>query len=108
MDVDRSSMCASARGGWRTATDGGSEDERTETKERKERHADEAIADVARQGEKESKEENRGREKEEAGKEGADGRSTNMVDRPWMSGGAHGVTHAPHLAIRARASSLIK
>lgn len=66
------------------------------------------IADVARQGEKESKEENRGREKEEAGKEGADGRSMNMVDRPWMSGGAHGVTHAPHLAIRARASSLIK
>lgn len=94
---------ASAEG---TVTDGGSEDESTETKERKERHADEAIADVARQGGKESKEENRGREKEEAGKEG--GRSTNMVDRPWMSGGAHGVTHAPHLAIRARASSLIK
>lgn len=43
------------------------------------------------------------------GKQRADGRrSTNMVDRPWMSGGAHGVTHAPHLAIRARASSLIK
>jgi len=63
---------------------------------------------VARQGEKESKEENRGREEEKAGKEEAGGRSTNMVDHPWMSGEAHGVTHAPHLAIRARASSLIK
>lgn len=27
--------------------------------------------------------------------ERADGRSPNMVDRLWMSGGAHGVTHAP-------------
>lgn len=101
-----------------TVTDGGSEDESTKTKERKERHADEAITDVAWQGEKESKEENRERggerdrekererENEKAGKEG--GRSTNMVDRPWISEGAHGVTHAPHLAIRARASSLIK
>lgn len=78
-------------------------------KERKERHAAGAIADVARQGEKESKEEKqRGSEKEKAGKEGAGGRSTNMVDRPWMSGEAHGVTHVPHLAVRARASSLIK
>lgn len=40
MDVDRSSMCASALegDGGDGVTDGGSEDESTETKERRERH----------------------------------------------------------------------
>lgn len=93
-----------------SATDGGSEDESTEMKERKERHAAGAIADVARQGEKESKEEKqRGRRRErEGGVRGGGwpfdehGGSSMDVRR------AHGVTHVPHLAIRARASSLIK
>lgn len=105
MDVDRSSMCASARGGDSNGRGIRRREYRNE-REKRETRGDEAIVDVVRQGEKESEEENRGSEKEEAGKEGS--RSTNMVDRPWMSGGAHGVTHAPHLAIRARASSLIK
>lgn len=68
MDVDRSSMCASARGGdsnrqgirrreWRN--------EREKGKTRGRSHSQ----DVARQGEKESKEENRGRERKGGGGE---------------------------------------
>lgn len=104
MDTDCSSMCAAERG--ETATDAESEDEvEGNEEERKERHARTNHSHGSQAG-KESKKkwrEEKGREEERA-----DSHSTNMVDRLWMSGGAHGVTHAPHLAIRARASSLIK
>lgn len=79
------------KGGGRTATDGGSEDESTETKERKERHADGAIVDVARQGEKEGKEENRGREKEKGG--GGRKRGRMAVRRTWWT--VHGCQEGP-------------
>jgi len=100
---------------------GGKENGRTEversgggTGERKDTRGTESRAARERQGGKESKRGNgkgegiRGRGDDRRGSEGAVGRSTNMVDGPWMSGGAHGVTRAPQRAIRARASSLIK
>lgn len=34
------------------------------------------------------------------------GHSTGMVDHPWMSGGVHGVTHAPRLAIDQEQAAL--
>ena len=42
----------------------------------------------------------------EGDREGAGGRSTGMVDHPWMSGGVHGVTHAPRLAIGQEQAAL--
>lgn len=76
-----------------------------ETKERKERHT---TGELWRRRVERREQEETEKEREREREKGADGRSTNMVDRPWMSGAAHGVTHAPHRAIRARASSLIK
>lgn len=45
-------------------------------------------------------------ERKEMEKGAGGGHSTGMVDHPWMSGGVHGVTHAPRLAIDQEQAAL--
>ena len=45
-------------------------------------------------------------ERKETEKGAGGGHSTGMVDHPWMSGGVHGVTHAPRLAIDQEQAAL--
>ncbi|KAG7188532.1 hypothetical protein KM043_008164 [Ampulex compressa] len=68
--------------------------------------ARESAAEDEKDKEKEDEEEEEEKKKKKRTTKGAGGRSRSMVDRPWMSGGVHGVTHAPHLAIGREQAAL--